>query len=219
MLLIVICLGSPVLPEGVADDDAPTRPQPAEFAIFAGRRPLAAPSIDAPPAAVRPVLDQWDLTGDERGWKFVIVHHSATKTGSVESIDRAHRQRRDARGNPWRGIGYHFVIGNGQGMDDGEVRPTFRWTEQASGAHAGIGNFNEYGVGICLIGNFEDAPPTEKQLAAVRKLIMELRTEYGINRDAVLSHRDVRATACPGEHLNLDAIAGPEQVIMPTSAP
>src|SRR6185369_5851266 len=85
-----------------------------------------------------------------RAWRFVVLHHTATETGDVETIDENHRARTDSSGRPWLGIGYHFVIGNGQGMADGLVEPTFRWNDQLHGAHAGDQIHNEYGIGICL---------------------------------------------------------------------
>ena len=69
-----------------------------------------------------------------------MLHHSATADGDVASIDAVHRLKRDLKGNPWLGIGYHFVVGNGHKMADGEVQPTFRWLQQLAGAHAGRAN-------------------------------------------------------------------------------
>jgi hypothetical protein len=152
-----------------------------------------APADDAPASA-----NGWQPPVPAREWRFILVHHSATEAGSVEGIDAVHRQRLDANGNPWRGIGYHFVIGNGHGMEDGAVESTFRWQEQLAGAHAGIWEYNSQGIGICLIGNFEETPPTEAQLAAMYALIDWLKTEYSLPADALIRHQDVRATACPG---------------------
>ncbi len=70
----------------------------------------------------------------ERDWKTIVLHHSATRGGDVATIDAEHRTHRDRRGNPWLGIGYHFVVGNGQKMGDGEVQATFRWHQQLPGA-------------------------------------------------------------------------------------
>jgi hypothetical protein len=134
----------------------------------------------------------------ERAWQTIVLHHSATTGGSVESIDAAHRRRRDSAGNPWLGIGYHFVVGNGHSMPDGEVQSTFRWKRQLAGAHAGHRDQNEHGIGICLIGDFEAAPPTEKQLAALEALLKLLADRYAITRTHVLRHQDVHATLCPG---------------------
>ena len=134
-----------------------------------------------------------------REWKFVVVHHTATEAGSVESIDAAHKLRRDADGKPWRGIGYHFLVGNGHGMQDGEVAATFRWKDQIDGAHAGNLEYNTHGIGICLVGNFDEEPPTPAQIAALRKLIDRLRKDCGIETKGVIRHTDIKATACPGK--------------------
>lgn len=135
-----------------------------------------------------------------REWKFLVLHHTATETGSVESIDAAHKLRKDGAGNPWRGIGYHFLIGNGHGMKDGEISATFRWKEQADGAHAGNARYNSQGIGICLVGNFEDAPPTPAQLKSLRELMTSLRTQCRIEAAGIVRHTDVKQTACPGKH-------------------
>lgn len=140
----------------------------------------------------------WRPESEPREWKYILLHHSATETGSVESIDAVHRERRDSSGNRWLGIGYHFVIGNGHGMEDGEIQATFRWHDQLAGAHAGDAEYNSHGIGICLIGNFEESPPTEAQMAAMYALIDWLRSEYALPTEALVRHLDVRSTACPG---------------------
>lgn len=158
-------------------------------------------SAEHPPRPGSPVPPvEWVTDVPARPWKTLVLHHSATETGSVESIDVEHKQRRDGAGRPWRGIGYHFVVGNGRGMPDGEIRPTFRWQDQSAGAHAGDAAHNEHGIGICLIGNFEEAPPTDKQLASARRLIGYLKGEFAIPADRIHKHGDLKATACPGKH-------------------
>ncbi len=138
-----------------------------------------------------------------RSWDFVVIHHSATSSGSVESIHYEHRSRRDRSGNPWLGIGYHFVIGNGMGMADGQISPTFRWKQQIHGAHSGSLPHNDRGIGICLIGNFEESPPSPAQLAAVTELIRHIAKRYGIPPTRIIGHNHVRATVCPGRHFPL----------------
>lgn len=146
--------------------------------------------------------------GEPRAWKYIVVHHSATDSGSVESIDAAHRERKDGSGKSWLGIGYHFVIGNGQGMADGLVEPTFRWREQLHGAHAGNRLHNEEGIGICVIGDFSDSEPTPRQIAAARQLISHLSQRYQIGADRVLKHSDLQASECPGDRFPWKAVVG-----------
>lgn len=156
-------------------------------------------------APERPVF-HWTPETPEQPWQYIVLHHSATQQGSVESIHQAHLRRKDSSGRPWRGIGYHFVIGNGQGMRDGQVRPTFRWQKQLSGAHAGEALLNQRGIGICLIGNFETAPPTSAQLQSAMALVQELREHFRIPPQQIMGHSSVTATACPGKHFPLDEL-------------
>jgi hypothetical protein len=160
-----------------------------------GSRAEHSPSADQK-AAVLP--EAWEPPVASRNWKSIVLHHSATAQGDIPSIDAAHRRLKDRDGKPWLGIAYHFVIGNGQGMEDGEVQPTFRWQRQLQGAHAGNHLHNEYGIGICLIGDFNRQPPTAKQMAAVKKLVAALANRYGIGRSQVVRHLDIQSTECPG---------------------
>lgn len=134
----------------------------------------------------------------EAPWKFVVLHHSGTESGSVQTIHAEHIRRRDSAGNPWKGIGYHFVIGNGSGMRDGALEATFRWKQQLQGAHAGNALYNARGIGICLIGNFEKTPPTPSQLTALQNLLLQLCSRFHIHSDEIVGHSAVRRTACPG---------------------
>ena len=125
---------------------------------------------------------------------------------SVESIDAAHRNNRDAAGKPWLGIGYHFVVGNGQSMADGEVRSTFRWKQQLAGAHAGKREHNEQGIGVCLIGDFDQAAPTTRQVASLTALVKTLAARYSIPRERIYRHLDFQATLCPGRMFPWDQV-------------
>ena len=156
-----------------------------------------------------------------REWKYIVLHHTATEVGSVESIHAAHRERRDADGNPWRGIGYHFLIGNGRGMPDGEVAATFRWQEQSDGAHAGQSRYNALGIGICLVGNFEEEPPTPAQLKSLRELMTNLRTHCRIEPDCIVRHTDIKQTACPGKQFPWEALVSslPDVALQPRTVP
>jgi N-acetyl-anhydromuramyl-L-alanine amidase AmpD len=192
----------------------------AVFALLIATSGLCMAADRAAPAAspaIRQLVAEQTEAREERSWKYIVLHHSAAEHGSVESIDAAHRQRLDANGQPWRGIGYHFVIGNGHGMPDGRIEPTFRWQEQSAGAHAGVAQFNQHGIGICLIGDFEQAAPTAAQLVSLQELIDALRQEYRIDEDAILAHRDLKPTACPGGQFPLTSFRRAEQGIQRTS--
>ena len=148
----------------------------------------------------------WMAEVEETDWQYIVIHHTATESGSVESIHEEHLNRRDAEGNPWLGIGYHFVIGNGQGMPDGTVRATFRWKEQIHGAHSGSEMFNARGIGICLIGNLEESPPSMAQIESLKSLVKVLAARHRITPENLMGHASVKATACPGKHFPLNEI-------------
>jgi N-acetylmuramoyl-L-alanine amidase len=137
-------------------------------------------------------------------WQYIVIHHSASHSGNSAGFHRLHR----AKG--WDGLAYHFVITNGKGGPDGGLEVGSRWWHQKHGAHAGAppatlfpderNGFNEFGIGICLVGNLEQRPPTRKQMETLAGLITRLRNEYGISPESILGHRHVRDTACPGRH-------------------
>lgn len=161
------------------------------------------------PVLKTPVANPWKPKAKERNWKYIVIHHTASERGNVAEIDKQHKQRKDNNGKPWLGIGYHFLIGNGKGMEDGAIEPTFRWKTQIQGAHAGSKDpvYNQLGVGICLVGNFQKNRPTAKQMASVKKLVNSLKKAYGIRAESVLGHQDVKATECPGELFPMEEVA------------
>lgn len=177
-------------------------------------RPAVVPDLPGPrlqtpvPLQIpRTTLNPWKPKVPERDWKYIVLHHTGTSQGSVAAIDAAHRKRKDKRGHHWLGIGYDFVIGNGQGMGDGEIEATFRWRKQIQGAHAGVRKYNEYGIGIALVGNFDKTWPTPAQMRAVKRLVGTLKAAYGIGSDHVFGHNQVRATACPGHNFPLAEVS------------
>ncbi len=66
----------------------------------------------------------------DRPWRYIVLHHSAAPEGSYDQIDREHRKILG-----FDGCGYHFVIGNGTGSDDGQIEIAQRWTNQKQGIH------------------------------------------------------------------------------------
>jgi len=170
-------------------------------------------TLAAAPAALVSFLGDFEPEAPPRRWRYIVLHHTATDEGGLEAIDAEHRRRKDREGNPWLGIGYHFLIGNGRGMADGLVQPTFRWKQQLHGAHAGNRSYNEEGIGICLVGNFDSYPPTPRQIAAARELVRMLSARFDIEPQNIVCHQDVGATRCPGAKFPVAEIVGPDAAI------
>ena len=93
----------------------------------------------------------------DRPWRYIVLHHSASASGNYDQIDGEHRKILGIDG-----CGYHFVIGNGSGSPDGQIEVSRRWNNQKQGAHtrnARTHDADEYGIGICLVGDFDQQAP------------------------------------------------------------
>ena len=77
-----------------------------------------------------------------------------------------------------------------------------------SGVHAKTpdNRFNDFGIGICLVGNFDIERPTPKQMQSLAKLTAYLMRTYNIPAANVLGHRDTKPTDCPGRNLNIQLV-------------
>jgi hypothetical protein len=135
----------------------------------------------------------------QRGrWKYIVIHHSGVDSGTVQGMDRYHREIRHME----NGLAYHFVIGNGNGMGDGEVAVGRRWTEQLDGGHVAREAQNRIALGICLVGNFDQDKPTRKQMASLESLVEALLTRCALPVSAVKTHQQINVmhTRCPGRN-------------------
>jgi len=157
--------------------------------------PLALVSLtDAPGRSLDAIFDTRAPIETGR-WKGLVVHHSGAPMGSPESITEDHNNR------GFRGLGYHFVISNGQGAPDGQVFVGYRWQDQLPGVHVAgplAEQFNRETIGICLVGDGERRAFTEAQLASLARLVSALRDETEIPAESVYLSRDVSPTSGPG---------------------
>ncbi len=175
--------------------------------------PRPAPIADAAPPRQRPRPEpvtadgSWAPTkGFSPRWKYIIVHHSAEDRGSPQGIAEYHRSK------GWDELGYHFVIGNGVDYPDGKVFVGSRWPKQKHGAHTRVkahdnNRWNEHGIGICLIGNFERHGATDRQLASLTRLVAYLSQQTKIPTSRIYGHQDADPhTRCPGGHFSVAAL-------------
>lgn len=172
-------------------------------------QPVPAPIVPPKAPAVKPALAVpagWVPSVRANAWRWIIIHHSATARGGASLFDRLHREK------GWDELGYHFVVGNGSDTLDGQVEVGPRWRKQKWGAHAKTpdNKYNDFGIGICLVGNFDVSRPSKRQMDAVAKLVAHLQRSYRIPAERVIGHGTVRSfdhagtsTACPGRNLNI----------------
>ena len=136
------------------------------------------------PDAVTGPADQLFATEALRPWQVIVVHDSGSAAGSYDMLDRRHA----AAGR--EGCGYHFVVNNGSGEPDGSIQVGYRWRYQQPGdffdAEAGKDFTRRFEtIGICLIGNADEAAPTAAQQRELEWLIGQLRARFEIPADRV----------------------------------
>jgi N-acetylmuramoyl-L-alanine amidase len=135
-------------------------------------------------------------------WRYIVIHHSGGAYGDVELLRRVHRERQP--NDPIDEIPYHFLIGNGNGLQLGEVVETGRWRLQMWGAHVSRRNRdrNFRGIGICLIGDFERTQVSDTQFQAALVLTRSLMRQFRIPLERVTFHGHTpgEMTSCPGKN-------------------
>jgi len=134
-------------------------------------------------------------------WKYIVIHHSATRQGNAKYFDSYHR-RRGMR----NGLAYHFVINNGtSGREQGELEIGSRWKKQLNGGHCKQDWINNSGIGICLVGNFNKDKVSKEQFNTLFELCKLLIERYNIPVKNIMGHGHVRGehSACPGKYFPL----------------
>jgi hypothetical protein len=181
---------------------APPEPPVAYVPPKATPRPPTVQPPKATPNVMAGVPREWIPTPgavNPDGWHYIVVHHSATPSGGAKAFDRMHRDK------GWDELGYHFVIGNGTDTADGQVEVGSRWPKQKWGAHAKTpdNRYNKEGIGICLVGNFDNDRPSAAQLRSLSKLVAFMMKTYHIPPENVLGHGNTKATDCPGRNVHI----------------
>lgn len=159
----------------------------------------AQPPSPAPTAALAlptALKKQLDVIPVKPGrWRYIVIHHSATKEGTARSMDLYHRRK-----GMENGLAYHFVIGNGRGTGDGVIEIGSRWRRQIKGGHLASDRLNEISIGICLVGNFNNSRPTPAQMRSLRALVqyVMLRSRTGVGSVKLHKQINTKPTECPG---------------------
>lgn len=130
---------------------------------------------------------------EERGtsWSsregFAVHHSGANPNQSVQEIQNFHM---DTRG--WWDIGYNFLV-----RPNGDIYEGRGWLGVGAHAHG----HNTAFIGVCVIGNYEDTRPSAAAKASLAYLYQEARRIKG-GKLRVATHRQLDATACPGDELH-----------------
>jgi len=133
-----------------------------------------------------------------RAWRLVVIHHTGTAEGDLTAAMHVH-----AAVAPGAVPGCHFVIGNGRGMDDGEIAATPLWIAQrevrsSAGGEGAAGAVPPGAVHVVLVGDFGRDPPTADQMRSLIRLASALAGHCRIPLTRVFVHSDLEAVDCPG---------------------
>ena len=203
LVMLVMSIMAPVLvgcgPRRTTTVDPPLDPIFRETGETLGHRGQWPARRRSRSQATRSSRGPWTVANLKNRWKYIIVHHSATQAGGARRFDRAHRN------NGWDELGYHFVIGNGTDTADGKIEVGSRWRQQKHGAHCRVSpgdsnEYNEHGIGICLVGDFEYSRPSRAQMKSLIHLTKGLLACTHLPASAVHYHRDFDNTKCPARY-------------------
>lgn len=140
----------------------------------------------------------------EQRWRFIVIHHSASDAGNLESIRKMHMTERG-----WSDIAYHFVVNNGTfNTAPGQVEISNLWIRRSANFSTRNSFANQFGIAVVLVGNFDKRPLPLLQKEALVRLLANLARTHGIAPERIIGHRDLQHTACPGQFIDLDEIRG-----------
>ncbi len=143
----------------------------------------------------RPEVDpifNGEMPVDATNWSSIVIQHLGEPAASIKSIQRSHLS------GGLDGIGFHFIIGNGNGLGDGVVHGSERWLKQARAArpiYVAPENWDENVITICLIGNGNRRPFTERQVLHLSRLVQRLQNELSIESSDVYLASDLLASS------------------------
>lgn len=128
----------------------------------------------------------------------IVLHHTATPQTTIASQEKSINTAHKGRGFPlsklgWH-IGYHYLIDL-----EGTVKQ-FRGDEEV-GAHCKEQMMNYKGIGVSLVGNFEETTITSSQYSSLIKLLKDLKDKHKIPKENFGYHKMYKPTACPGRNI------------------
>ena len=164
------------------------------------------------PVMTRPDYERygWYITAAshtmQRPVRYLVVHHEGHKTNpegsSALDIHRWQITPKAQGGPGYAAIGYHAAAERNGELAEG--RPL--WAIGAHAAKVGGPDYNPESLGICIIGNLDQVPPTDVQLAST---VAWLRWQKLLHPQAqIVGHQELpqMATSCPGKHLDMNAL-------------
>lgn len=129
----------------------------------------------------------------------VIVHHSLTKDGKTEDWKGIKRYHMEEKG--WSDIGYHAGVERINGVLTSLTGRPLNMT----GGHC-LGHNDT--IGICIVGNFDLAPPDDEMLRYAAALAAGYLRMFELPIDTLHRHHDYAEKSCPGTQFPWDEFVG-----------
>ncbi len=119
----------------------------------------------------------------------IIIHHSLTKDGKSVDWDAIRRYHMQEKG--WSDIGYHA----GVERVNGELTAHAGRPLDMTGAHC-LGHNDT--IGICIVGNFDVAPPDDETLRYAASLTAGYLRMFALPVSSIHKHHEFHPKSCPG---------------------
>lgn len=138
----------------------------------------------------------------------IMIHHSLTKDGAEVSWGAIERYHLETQG--WRDIGYHAgieLVGSAI-LGPMAYQAMMGRPEREIAAACPQGNMNALALHVCVVGNYDLAPPSLNILTRlVQRILLPWMADYGIPPERIIGHRDFNpAKTCPGRMFDLDLV-------------
>jgi len=117
----------------------------------------------------------------------IVLHHSLTKDSKTVSWGAIRRYHTNPEGPyKFRDIGYHYgieLVGDYYEILWGRA-------PDETGAHCRNARMNHIGIGICVVGNYDEIEPPQGAMDKLDYLVKHLMSQYEIPWSNVIGHRD-----------------------------
>ena len=140
----------------------------------------------------------------------IVLHCSATKDTPAKSWEAIRRYHMEEKG--WNDIGYHYgieIVGNDIMVYRG--RPW--WIK---GSHCVADGRNHDSLGVCVVGKFDDEPPSHEIYTATLGVLRVLCGVFWIDPSDVYGHREFEdMKTCPGKRWDLGLLRDDLRRVVP----
>ncbi|WP_061292620.1 peptidoglycan recognition protein family protein [Herbidospora cretacea] len=142
-----------------------------------------------------------------RAPEFIVIHHTATSNTMDDTLEHAYRlsraiQKHHMRRNRWDDIGEQFTVSRGGHIMEGRNRTLYAVSRRMHAVGAHTADHNRSAIGIENEGTYARTGPPLALLGSLVKLTAWLCEQYELNPyEAIVGHRDLNNTRCPGDYL------------------